>query len=268
MRWRGWASAPAPTRPKWPMRAWRAGAYSRRDGSSLPPASGIPRLKVDIEMLGKGEPRILEWELKTAPFAGIGLLRFHAGTADAARGTGRGRADRHRRRAGRHGRGRGNAAPREQAGEADLGRRQAGHCQRRRHQRRVPVAADRPRPRLHRRRRSVTPASRRARPGRPGAAAGASQRPCSTCCSGIRRIPAPPRSSVRGGRACRCQPCDGGAGCLAYNTDVLPGNEGVARARGLQATLAVSDRWRRRGRWPVPLATHALVWPVLHSGHR
>ena len=45
-----------------------------------------PRLKVDIEMLGKGEPRILEWELKTAPFAGIGLLRFHAGTADAARG--------------------------------------------------------------------------------------------------------------------------------------------------------------------------------------
>ena len=37
-------------------------------------------------MLGKGEPRILEWDLKAAPFAGIGLLRFHAGTADAPRG--------------------------------------------------------------------------------------------------------------------------------------------------------------------------------------
>ena len=31
----------------------------------------FPRLKVDIEMLGKGQPRILEWEVKAAPFAGI-----------------------------------------------------------------------------------------------------------------------------------------------------------------------------------------------------
>jgi tetratricopeptide (TPR) repeat protein len=45
-----------------------------------------PRLKVDIEMLGKGTPRILEWEAKTAPFAGIGVLRFHAGVAEGPRG--------------------------------------------------------------------------------------------------------------------------------------------------------------------------------------
>jgi tetratricopeptide (TPR) repeat protein len=46
----------------------------------------FPRLKVDIEMMGKGRPRILEWEEKTAPFAGIGVLRFHAGTVESARG--------------------------------------------------------------------------------------------------------------------------------------------------------------------------------------
>jgi tetratricopeptide (TPR) repeat protein len=45
-----------------------------------------PRLKVDIEMLGKGQPRLLEWEVKTAPFAGIGVLRFFAGEVDGPRG--------------------------------------------------------------------------------------------------------------------------------------------------------------------------------------
>ena len=47
----------------------------------------IPRLKVDIEMMGKGQPRILEWELKKAPFAGIGVLRFHAGVVEGPRGS-------------------------------------------------------------------------------------------------------------------------------------------------------------------------------------
>jgi hypothetical protein len=46
----------------------------------------VPKIKVDIEMLGKGRPRILDWEVKTAPFAGIGVLRFHAGVADGPRG--------------------------------------------------------------------------------------------------------------------------------------------------------------------------------------
>jgi hypothetical protein len=38
------------------------------------------RIPVDIEMMGKGEPRILEWDVKPAPFAGIGILRFHVGS--------------------------------------------------------------------------------------------------------------------------------------------------------------------------------------------
>jgi tetratricopeptide (TPR) repeat protein len=46
----------------------------------------FPKIKVDIEMLGKGRPRILDWEVKAAPFAGIGVLRFHAGVADGPRG--------------------------------------------------------------------------------------------------------------------------------------------------------------------------------------
>ena len=44
------------------------------------------RIPVDIEMMGKGEPRILEWDVKPAPFAGIGVLRFHVGTIESPRG--------------------------------------------------------------------------------------------------------------------------------------------------------------------------------------
>jgi tetratricopeptide (TPR) repeat protein len=44
------------------------------------------RIPVDIEMMGKGEPRILEWDMKQAPFAGIGVLRFHVGTIESSRG--------------------------------------------------------------------------------------------------------------------------------------------------------------------------------------
>jgi tetratricopeptide (TPR) repeat protein len=46
----------------------------------------FPRLKIDIEMLGKGQPRLLEWEVKGAPYAGIGVLRFFAGAVDSPRG--------------------------------------------------------------------------------------------------------------------------------------------------------------------------------------
>jgi hypothetical protein len=46
----------------------------------------FPKLSVDIEMMGKGQPRILEWEVKKAPFAGIGVLHFHAGTIEGPRG--------------------------------------------------------------------------------------------------------------------------------------------------------------------------------------
>jgi tetratricopeptide (TPR) repeat protein len=45
-----------------------------------------PRLQVELEMLGKGQPRILEWEAKKPPFQGIAILRFYAGALDNPRG--------------------------------------------------------------------------------------------------------------------------------------------------------------------------------------
>jgi tetratricopeptide (TPR) repeat protein len=62
---------------------WRVFARGRQ---FLAMNDQYPRLKIDIEMLGKGQPRLLEWEVKGAPFAGIGVLRFHAGVVDGARG--------------------------------------------------------------------------------------------------------------------------------------------------------------------------------------
>jgi tetratricopeptide (TPR) repeat protein len=62
---------------------WRVFAKGRQ---FVAMSDQYPRLRIDIEMLGKGQPRLLEWELKTAPFAGIGVLRFHAGVVDSARG--------------------------------------------------------------------------------------------------------------------------------------------------------------------------------------
>ena len=46
----------------------------------------FPRLQIELEMLGKGQPRILEWEVKKPPFQGIAILRFSAGTLDNPRG--------------------------------------------------------------------------------------------------------------------------------------------------------------------------------------
>ena len=160
---------PVPKRRKWPRRAWTAGACSTRGGNSLRAASGYPRLKIDIEMLGKGDPRILEWEVKTAPFAGIGVLRFHAGTVDSPRGPEEVEqiaivdlqansvlgVETQRRGS--------------QAGENDLGRRQAviasaDGTSDELQLRQTKVAAQPRRP-------NAMPASKRTLPGRPGAAA-------------------------------------------------------------------------------------------------
>jgi tetratricopeptide (TPR) repeat protein len=46
----------------------------------------FPRLTINLEMMGKGQPRILEWEVKKPPFAGIAVLRFYSGTAQGAKG--------------------------------------------------------------------------------------------------------------------------------------------------------------------------------------
>jgi len=46
----------------------------------------FPRLKINLEMVGKGQPRLLEWDVKKPPFAGIAVLRFHAGVVDGPKG--------------------------------------------------------------------------------------------------------------------------------------------------------------------------------------
>jgi tetratricopeptide (TPR) repeat protein len=39
-----------------------------------------PALRVPLESRGSGQPKLLDWELKKAPFKGIGVLRFNGGT--------------------------------------------------------------------------------------------------------------------------------------------------------------------------------------------
>jgi tetratricopeptide (TPR) repeat protein len=46
----------------------------------------FPRLKINLEMMGKGQPRVLEWDIKKPPFAGIAVLRFHAGVIEGPKG--------------------------------------------------------------------------------------------------------------------------------------------------------------------------------------
>lgn len=38
-----------------------------------------PRLSVPLEMMGTGQPKLIEWQVKDVPFTGIGTLRFFAG---------------------------------------------------------------------------------------------------------------------------------------------------------------------------------------------
>jgi len=45
-----------------------------------------PGIRVPLEPLGEGPPRILSWELKEAPFRGIGVLTFHGGVMKGPKG--------------------------------------------------------------------------------------------------------------------------------------------------------------------------------------
>ncbi len=62
---------------------WRvvlqAGSYSAL-------LDGNTKLRVPLEMVGKGEPKLLDWELKDAPLKGIGLLRYFAGVVTGESG--------------------------------------------------------------------------------------------------------------------------------------------------------------------------------------
>lgn len=45
-----------------------------------------PRLSVPLEMMGSGQPKLLAWSLKEAPYQGIGTLRFFGGTVSTKKG--------------------------------------------------------------------------------------------------------------------------------------------------------------------------------------
>ena len=59
---------------------WRVVA---RAGRFYGVSADYPRVRVPLEMMAEGRPKLLEWEPRKAPLQGIGTLRFHAGKAGA-----------------------------------------------------------------------------------------------------------------------------------------------------------------------------------------
>ncbi|MFA5951204.1 MAG: tetratricopeptide repeat protein [Hyphomicrobium sp.] len=57
-----------------------------RGGRYFAVSDTFPRLSIPLEMMGAGEPQLLEWELKEQPYKGIGVLRFLSGTVAAGSG--------------------------------------------------------------------------------------------------------------------------------------------------------------------------------------
>jgi len=45
-----------------------------------------PRVSIPLEMMGDGKPKLLEWQMKEAPYEGIGLLRFFGGKVSSKGG--------------------------------------------------------------------------------------------------------------------------------------------------------------------------------------
>jgi hypothetical protein len=45
-----------------------------------------PNLRVPLEMVGEGSPKIIEWDVKKAPFKGYGVLRFSGGQVSGKSG--------------------------------------------------------------------------------------------------------------------------------------------------------------------------------------
>ena len=78
----------APVREEVELKAGAFGGWRIvRSGVTLTALNAsLPQLRVPLEMLGRGEPKILEWELKNAPYKGLGVLRYHAGKVETATG--------------------------------------------------------------------------------------------------------------------------------------------------------------------------------------
>ncbi|MBU2582941.1 MAG: tetratricopeptide repeat protein [Alphaproteobacteria bacterium] len=62
---------------------WQVVVNNRSYFAILP---GSPKLRVPLEMLGEGKPRLLSWEDKQPPFKQIGVLTYHSGVVEGAKG--------------------------------------------------------------------------------------------------------------------------------------------------------------------------------------
>lgn len=69
--------------PQLRMQTWRVYVRANRYHAA---STEFHRLKVPLEMMSEGQPRLLEWDVKKPPLNGIGVLRFSAGKVDGARG--------------------------------------------------------------------------------------------------------------------------------------------------------------------------------------
>jgi hypothetical protein len=57
-----------------------------RSGRYFAVSPSIAKVRVPLEMVGAGQPKLLEWEIKKPPYAGIALLRFSAGQLQGPNG--------------------------------------------------------------------------------------------------------------------------------------------------------------------------------------
>ncbi|MFM9850589.1 MAG: tetratricopeptide repeat protein [Hyphomicrobiaceae bacterium] len=69
--------------PQLRMQTWRVYVRANRYHAA---STEFHRLRVPLEMMSEGQPRLLEWDVKKPPLNGIGVLRFSAGKIDGARG--------------------------------------------------------------------------------------------------------------------------------------------------------------------------------------
>lgn len=77
------AAAAEPEVPELAIDKWRV---VLRSGRPVALSQEYPGISVPLEALGEGQPKLLSWEVKKAPFLGIGVLRFDGGVVTTRAG--------------------------------------------------------------------------------------------------------------------------------------------------------------------------------------
>lgn len=79
----GRSAAAEPEVPDLAIDRWRV---VLRSGRPVAVSQDNPNISVPLEALGEGQPKLLSWEVKQAPFLGIGVLRFDGGVVTTRNG--------------------------------------------------------------------------------------------------------------------------------------------------------------------------------------